>query len=129
METRLVVIAVVVVVVALAAWAYRRRVRADRHAAGPFPAVPASLRADADRTWVVFTTPTCAACGPVQETLRSAEPSSRVVAVDATARPDLAEAFAVKRAPTVVLAGPEGAVEARLVGADAVNRHLALAST
>ena len=128
MEVRLLVIAGAAVVIALAAWAYRRRARADQLASGPFPPVPASLRGDAERTWLVFTTPTCASCGPVQESLRAAEPSSRVVAVDATRHPDLAGAFAVKRAPTVVLAGPEGEVEARLVGAEAVHRHLAVAT-
>lgn len=97
------------------------RLRRGRPARGN-PLVPASLRAGAERTWVVFTTPYCASCGPVEERLRSADPGARVVRVDATREPHLADAFAVRSAPTAVLADAAGHVQARLVGSEAVDR-------
>jgi hypothetical protein len=93
-----------------------------RHA---LPAVPASLLDGADRTWVVFTTPYCASCGPVKEQLAADDPGARIVTVDATREPHLADAFAVRSAPTVLLADAFGAVQARLVGAPAVRDYLA----
>jgi thioredoxin-like negative regulator of GroEL len=79
----------------------------------------------ADRTWVVFTTPFCAACGPVKEQLASDDPMANIVTVDATREPHLADAFGVRTAPTVLLAGADGEVKARLVGAPAVRDYLA----
>lgn len=90
--------------------------------AGDQPRVPVALRMGAERTWVVFTTPYCASCGPVEERLRSADPRARVVLVDATRESDLAEAFGVRSAPTAVLSDATGSVQARLVGAAAVDR-------
>ncbi|HEX2849304.1 MAG TPA: thioredoxin family protein [Acidimicrobiales bacterium] len=89
------------------------------------PRVPPALLDGADRTWVVFTTPYCAACGPVKERLADADPNARVVTVDATRDPGLAEAFYVRSAPTVLLADAAGEVRARLVGALAVSDYLA----
>jgi hypothetical protein len=86
------------------------------------PLVPASLRHGAERTWVVFTTPYCASCGPVEVSLREADPDARVVRVDASREPLLADAFRIRSAPTAVLADAEGKVQLRLVGADAVHR-------
>ncbi len=86
------------------------------------PLVPAALRAEAEHTWVVFTTPYCASCGPVEESLRASDPGARVVRVDATREPALADAFGVRSAPTAVLADSDGQVQARLVGAEAVYR-------
>ncbi len=86
------------------------------------PLVPAVLRNNAERTWVVFTTPYCASCGPVEESLRLSDPGARVVRVDATREPLLAEAFKVRSAPTAVLADADGRVHERLVGAEAVHR-------
>jgi len=88
------------------------------------PLVPATLLAGADRTWLVFTTPYCAACGPVEESLRTSNPGVRVVRVDATREPALARAFRVRSAPTAVLADAEGRVQAHLVGTDAVHRWI-----
>lgn len=108
----------------LVARLYRwRRARLGRMIpAGGHPFVPTGLRAGAERTWVVFTTPYCAACGPAEAQLRSADPSARVVRVDATREPYLADAFAVRRAPTALLADASGSVQERLVGAEAVER-------
>jgi len=86
------------------------------------PLVPAALRKKAERTWVVFTTPYCATCGPVEDSLRASDPGARVVRVDATREPMLAQAFNVRSAPTALLADADGNVQARLVGAQAVHR-------
>ena len=89
------------------------------------PRVPAELLAGADRTWVVFTTPYCASCGPVKEQLAADDPSARIVTVDATREPHLADAFEVRSAPTVLLADERGEVQGRFVGAPAVRAYLA----
>jgi hypothetical protein len=88
------------------------------------PPVPAALLDGADRTWLLFTTPYCASCGPVEARLRAADPSARLVRVDATREPMLADAFGIRAAPTVLLADAGGRVEARLVGAAAVDRYV-----
>lgn len=87
--------------------------------------VPPELLDGAARTWIVFTTPLCASCGPVRDQLAADDPSARIVTVDATREPHLAEAFEVRSAPTVVLADARGEVQARLVGAPAVRNYLA----
>ncbi len=89
------------------------------------PRVPSELLDGADRTWVVFTTPFCAACGPVKERLAADDPMANIVTVDATREPHLADAFGVRSAPTVLLADADGEVKARLVGAPAVRDYLA----
>jgi len=86
--------------------------------------LPASLLAGASRTWVVFTTPYCASCGPVEARLRASDPGARVVKVDATREPLLAGAFSIRSAPTVLLADAAGRVTARLVGAEAVDAYV-----
>jgi hypothetical protein len=93
----------------------------------PHPSVPRSLLDGASRTWLVFTTPYCASCGPVEERLRQSEPESRVVKIDATRQPALADAFHVRSAPTVLLADGDGNVQARLVGASAVESYISAA--
>ena len=90
--------------------------------------VPPELLAGAPRTWLVFTTPLCASCGPVKEQLALDDPSARIVTIDATSEPHLADAFEVRSAPTVVLADARGEVQARLVGAPAVRDYLAARS-
>lgn len=87
--------------------------------------VPPELRSGAERTWIVFTTPMCASCGPVKEQIELEDPLSRIITIDATREPHLAEAFDVRTAPTVVLADATGEVQARLVGAPAVRNYLA----
>lgn len=105
-----------------------RHWRAGLLAARPaHPVVPASLREGADRTWVLFTTPLCASCGPVEQRLRQSDPGARVVKVDATREPHLAGAFSIRSAPTALLADARGNVTARLVGADAVESWISTA--
>lgn len=122
--TRLLVVAALVAVLVAGRWAYarwRRQLSDDPVAAR----LPAALVADADRTWVVFTTPYCASCEPVRTRLESFDPDARVVKVDATAEPALAREQRVRAAPTVLLAGRDGVVIERLVGAGAVNDFVA----
>jgi hypothetical protein len=119
---RVLVVVAFLLVVGLATRLYRAR-RARLVAEQPrHPVVPASLVAGAERTWVLFTTPYCASCGPVEEHLRAADPGARVVRVDATREPHLADAFRVRTAPTIVLADGAGRVQRRLVGAEAVRQ-------
>lgn len=92
------------------------------------PRVPSELLGRGDRTWVVFTTPFCASCGPVKEQLAALDPSAEIVTVDATREPHLADAFSVRSAPTVLLADTAGTVQARLVGAPAVRDYLSAAT-
>ena len=73
---------------------------------------------------MVFTSPYCATCGPVEARLRASDPGARVVKVDATREPALADAFSIRSAPTVLLADAEGRVTARLVGPEAVEDYV-----
>jgi thiol-disulfide isomerase/thioredoxin len=121
---RLVAVLVVLAVVVVGRRLYfqwRRRLATDRI---PVPRLPVALLDGAERTWVVFTTPWCASCGPITVDLRASDPSAHVVTVDATEQPALADTFRVRTAPTVLLAGADGAVQARFVGADAVRNYV-----
>jgi hypothetical protein len=99
-------------------WQASLQREAPRH-----PRLPDELLQGADRTWVVFTTPYCASCGPVRDQLAADDPTARVVTVDATREPHLASAYSVRSAPTVLLADAAGEVQARLVGAQAVRDY------
>jgi hypothetical protein len=77
------------------------------------PLLPAALLRGADRTWVVFTTPSCVT--DVAQRLRMARPGTQVTEVDCTLEPGLAESFGVTQVPTVLVANRYGQVEARLV--------------
>ena len=114
------VIAFVVARLAYARW--RRGLAAEPRSV---PRVPRELLGGTDRTWVIFTTPYCATCEPVREQLEASDASARVVTVDATLEPSLAESFHVRAAPTVFLADADGTVRQRLVGADAVRDYVA----
>ena len=120
-----VVVLVLLFAVALAARLYRQWRLRVQTAEPDHPTVPATLLAGAERTWVIFTTPFCATCGPVAARLEASDPGARVVKVDATREPHLADAFSVRSAPTVLLADGEGRVQARLVGAEAVDSYVA----
>jgi hypothetical protein len=120
-----IVVLAILFAVALAGRLYRARgarLQAERPS---HPRIPASLLDGATRTWVVFTTPYCATCGPVEARLRATDPDARVVRVDATREPHLAGAFSIRSAPTVLLADGQGNVTARLVGAEAVDAYVA----
>ena len=71
-------------------------------------------------TDVVFTTPWCANCEPTVDELRRSG-DGEIVVIDATERPDLAEAHDVRRAPTVLRFDAGGTPIDRLVGLPAVR--------
>ncbi len=119
-----VVVIVILFAIALAGRLYRSwrtRLQDERPV---HPLVPASLRAGAHRTWVIFTSPYCATCGPVEARLRASDPGARVVKIDATLEPHLARTFSIRSAPTALLSDGDGNVMARLVGADAVSSYV-----
>jgi hypothetical protein len=119
---RAVIVVALLFAVALAARLYRSwRDRVQAHQPD-HPRIPETLLAGAARTWVLFTSPYCATCGPVEERLRAT--GSRVVKIDATREPHLAGAFSIRSAPTVLLADGAGNVTARLVGAEAVDSYV-----
>ncbi len=122
--TRAVVVVIILLAVALAGRLYRAWRARLQDEKPVHPLVPDSLRAGADRTWVVFTSPYCATCGPVEARLRASDPEARVVKVDATREPELADAFSIRSAPTVLLADGGGNVTTRLVGAEAVAAYV-----
>ena len=122
---KLAIVAVIVLTLILGRRLHVQRQVRLRTSAGPDRRVPAELLGGADRTWVVFTTPYCASCEPVKEQLAADDAGARIVTVDATREPHLADAFAVRSAPTVLLADGVGNVQARLVGAPAVRDYLA----
>ena len=128
MLTRLIVVALLLAAFAVAPLLYRRRLRGLQDGPAVHPPVPADLLDGAARTWVLFTTPWCATCGPVEERLRAHDPGARLVKVDATRERDLAGAFDVRSAPTVLLADDQGSVQARLVGPEAVDRFVTAAT-
>lgn len=121
MIVRLLVILAVVVVAFAARVALDRRRRGSGEATLPGARFPAWVTDGAERTWVVFTTPYCASCGPIVDHLGAADPVARVVTVDASHELTLARDFAVRRAPTVFEADDRGNPLRRFSGADAVR--------
>ena len=117
----LIVLAVVGGVFALRIALHRRR-RWSGAAALPGARFPFRLIQGAERTWVVFTSPYCASCGPVLDHLGTVDPTARVVTVDASQELGLARDFAVRRAPTVFEADDRGQPVRRLDGVDAVRQ-------
>ncbi len=120
----------VIVAVLVLAMIVGRRLQVQRqvsqpHASVRWRRVPPALLGGSERTWVVFTTPHCAVGGTLKEHIATEDPGARVVTVDATREPHLADAFAVRTTPTVLLADASGEVLARLVGAPAVRAYLA----
>ena len=136
---RLAIVAVAVALGALLNVWYRRRLKADRalgatdHAgAARWPELPAELRgAGADgrsvATWVIFSTPLCVSCSAVQADLERNFPHHRVVKIDATEQPDLAERYEVRRAPTTIVADATGRIVERFVGPEAVREFIGTA--
>jgi hypothetical protein len=103
---------------------WRRRAKTERSA----PLLPASLLKGAERTWVVFTSSGCAGCRRVTSRLRAGQPDAEVAEVDCAGQPALAELFAVRRHPTVLVANRYGQVESRLVGVRAVGQAIKVAA-
>ena len=95
----------------------RRATTGDEH-------LPAGVATGGRPAWVVFTTAYCAVCPHVVERLGVDRPDDEVVVVDVGEHPELAARFSVRRAPTVLRADADGAVVARLSGAEAVAAEL-----
>src|SRR5688500_17832789 len=81
-----------------------------------FPPLPDELRRHGEALWVVFTTEYCATCGPVKERIGRLDPTAEIVEVDVAERPDLAERYRVRTAPTVLFTSANGMVHGRFVG-------------
>jgi hypothetical protein len=126
---RLAIVALVVLGLVVARALYRRWQHRVRNDVAPTPPLPGRIIDGADRTWVVFTTPYCATCGPVTAQLGDRDPSARVVTVDATVESELADALRIRSAPTAVLADASGEVQVRLVGAEAVRDYFSAPRT
>lgn len=123
---RLAVVAAIGVVVAVITMLYRTR----RHARGGLRAHEPRVGADLTHgqlTWVVFTTPYCATCGPITDRITRLDPGTRLVTIDVADRPDLARLHDVRAAPTLLLADADGVVRARVVGDVDDARVVALA--
>jgi hypothetical protein len=99
----------------------RRRAPMWRRRTKTQPLLPASLLKGAERTWVVFVATDCSDCRRVARRLRAAQPGDEITEVDCTSQAALAELFAIRRHPTVLLANRYGQVVSRLVGARAVG--------
>lgn len=107
-------------------WDRRRAALADRPGVG-LPPLPDDL-AGPGRTWIVFATRYCATCGPAAERLRMSDPTATVRTVLVEERPDLADRYEVRSAPTVVEA--DGAVVTRTIaGAEAVLAYASAPAT
>lgn len=117
MALRLLIVAALLGLVAVGCTMHRRRTARLARPRHHEPPVDPDLVADAARTWLVFTTPYCATCGPVIDRLGTFDPEAAVVVVDVADRPDLAHAHHIRTAPTTLLATRDGTVLARLTGA------------
>jgi thiol-disulfide isomerase/thioredoxin len=87
------------------------------------PSVP-SVHLDGRPVWLVFTTEYCAVCPKIVAEIRSRRSEDSIVVLDVADHLDLASAYKVRRAPTVIRAEADGSVIVRLAGADAVRAEL-----
>ncbi len=90
---------------------------------GEWVHVPSALRTGRP-LWLVFTTEFCAVCPRVVEQISVQQPNDSVVVLNVAEHLDLASAYKVRRAPTVIHAEADGSVIVRLAGADAVRAEL-----
>ncbi len=135
--TRLAIVAALVAVGTVITIVYRRRSAADENlgvvdatGASLWPDLPEQLHDGATRppaTWVIFSTPLCVSCTAVQADLELNFPHHRVIKVDATEHPDLAERYEVRRAPTTIVADVAGRIVERFVGPEAVREFIGTA--
>jgi hypothetical protein len=90
--------------------------------------LPTELLGETEHTWVVFSTPYCATCGPVESLLRERFPTDEVRRAEVADWTETVHALGVRRAPTVVRVDRQGAVELQLAGPEAIREHLAVSS-
>lgn len=129
--TRLAIVLVLVALGALLTRAYRLRSARDEARGAVDHTTGESLWPDlhddlvpspaARATWVIFSTPLCVSCSAVQADLERNFPHHQVVKIDATERPDLADPYAVRRAPTTILADGQGRIVERFVGPESIR--------
>jgi hypothetical protein len=117
------VLAVLAVLLAAGPLLAAARRRADT-AALPHDSLARFAVEGTSRTWVVFTTPYCATCGPVMEDLRRSFPGDGVVGVDATDEPELTHRLGVRRSPTVFEIDTQGEILDRMIGPESVRDRL-----
>jgi len=135
LAVRLGVVVALLVAGAVLNAAYRRRRAADQAlgavdattGAGRWPDLPGELRHGTTATWIIFSTPLCVSCAAVQADLERHFPHHAVRKVDATERPDLADPYQVRRAPTTIVADANGRIVERLVGPEAVRDFIGTA--
>jgi hypothetical protein len=87
------------------------------------PRVPSALRGGR-AGWVLFVAPNSEACLTARQLIDRHLQVDNVVVVDATTDPELAARWSVERVPTALEVDATGVVANRLVGVDAVRRHL-----
>lgn len=119
---RLLAVALLVVVMVFALLLRRRqptRSTLDGHTRLPDDLVGAGAV-----SWIVFSTPYCVSCDAVADMLRAEDPLAWVRVTDVSERPDLVRELGIRRAPTTVLADPDGRIRLKLVGLEAVREHL-----
>jgi Thioredoxin len=125
---RVLIVVVLLAMIAVLTLVYQRRSAADEATgavdeetgAHLWPLLPEELGASRTATWVIFSTPLCVSCGAVQAQLERSFPHHRVLKIDATERPDLADLYHVRRAPTTIVADANGTIVERFVGPQAV---------
>ncbi len=121
---RVLVVVGLVALLVVATRLYRRRSAALADRSGiVHPALPHHLRGPG-RTWIVFATQFCATCGPVVDRLGHLHPDDtvrKVLVEDDTA---LADAYAIRTAPTVLEVDAAGTVVRSVAGADHVLRFI-----
>lgn len=98
-------------------------VRATARRGQRLPRVPSALRGGG-AGWVLFTSAGSEACRVAETVVAERRPADRVVVVDARLDPELASRWNVERVPTVLAVDKSGRVTARLVGVEALRRHL-----
>lgn len=129
-ETSPVTLRITILALALgaSAWWFRSRWHAvaaawrgnDRR----LPRVPSALRGGR-AGWVLFVAPDSGACQTARQLIeRHPRGDNVVVVVDATTDPELVARWSVERVPTALEVDATGVVTNRLVGVDAVRRHL-----
>ena len=74
--------------------------------------------------WLVFTNEFCAVCPRVVEQISAQQPADSVIVLNVAEHLDLASAYKVRRAPTVIHAEADGTVVVRLTGAESVRAEL-----
>ncbi len=121
---RILIVVAVVALLMVGRMVYERRRAgiADRRGLDQ-PALPTHLRGPG-RTWVVFATEFCATCGPVVDRLRRMHPADTVHKILVEEQPDLAHAYAVQAAPTLLETDATGSVVHSVAGAAHVLRYV-----